>query len=317
MNTLDTLATLLASQPAPTLLPQYGMIQITGADAATFIHNQLSQDFLLLQPQQARLAAWCNPKGRMITSFYGIKPQADTVLLLLPADNLEFVLKRLKMYVLRSKCVVEDAQAHWQISGHIRRQTMPSTAQNPELCSTPLEGGYAIQWPALKSDLGIFLREIRIKPAQEAPKIEANEALIQLWDWLQVQSGVALVGAATREAFVPQMINYESVGGVNFKKGCYPGQEVVARSQFRGQVKRRGYLVHAAQALAAHAEVLDAQGQGCGQVAMAAAHPAGGFDAIVSVQTQAAEGEAQAGPLRVGEQSLTLLPLPYTLLEDI
>ena len=87
------------------------------------------------------------------------------------------------------------------------------------------------------------------------------------------------------EAFVPQMLNYESVGGVNFKKGCYPGQEIVARSQFRGTLKRRAYVAHTAGTPAVGQEVFHASdaGQPCGLVAAAAPNPAGGFDTIVSM----------------------------------
>ena len=120
------------------------------------------------------------------------------------------------------------------------------------------------------------------------------------------------------------MLNYESVGGVNFKKGCYPGQEIVARSQFRGTLKRRAYLVHTAAAPVVGQEVFHASDteQPCGLVAAAAAHPSGGFDAIVSMQTSAAANSAQ-GQLTLGSvgsapgAALTLLPLPYALLEDI
>jgi len=117
---------------------------------------------------------------------------------------------------------------------------------------------------------------------------------------------------------VPQMLNYESVDGVNFKKGCYPGQEVVARSQFRGTLKRRAYLAHAEAPMAAGQEVLAAAdpSQPCGLVAQAAAAPAGGYDAIVSLQISAAE----AGALRLGAAegpALSLLPLPYPLRDDI
>jgi folate-binding protein YgfZ len=123
------------------------------------------------------------------------------------------------------------------------------------------------------------------------------------------------------EAFVPQMLNYESVGGVNFKKGCYPGQEIVARSQFRGTLKRRAYLVHTAAAPTPGQEVFHASDttQPCGLVAAAAANPSGGFDAIVSMQTSAAATSAQ-GELTLGTATgaaLKLLPLPYALLEDI
>jgi folate-binding protein YgfZ len=129
-----------------------------------------------------------------------------------------------------------------------------------------------------------------------------------------------MVGQACFEAFVPQMLNYESVGGVSFKKGCYPGQEVVARSQFRGTIKRRAYLVHASSALTVGQEVFQAQEpeQACGLVAAAAPCPdGGGYDAIVSMQTSAAQADARLHAGDVLGPSLSLLPLPYPLLDDI
>jgi len=136
------------------------------------------------------------------------------------------------------------------------------------------------------------------------------------WHWLEVMSGVAMVTQPVFEAFVPQMLNYESVGGVNFKKGCYPGQEVVARSQFRGTLKRRAYVVQADTPLAVGQAVFHSSDteQPCGTVAAAAPCPSGGWHAVVSMQTRAAEAgtlQAENGP------ALTLLPLPYPLLADI
>ena len=114
---------------------------------------------------------------------------------------------------------------------------------------------------------------------------------------------------------MPQMLNYESVGGVNFKKGCYPGQEVVARSQFRGTLKRRAYVAQASAAVQPGQELFHpADGeQPVGTVVQAAADPAGGWRAIVSMQTSAADGQL----LLAGGATLTLLPLPYPLLDDI
>ena len=139
-----------------------------------------------------------------------------------------------------------------------------------------------------------------------------------MWRWGEVQSGVATLSAPVVDAFVPQMLNYESVGGVNFKKGCYPGQEVVARSQFRGTLKRRAYIAHADAALSVGDEVFQVADpeQPCGTVVQVAPAPGGGFDALVSLQIAA----AQAGGLHVGGPAgaaLELLPLPYPLLDDI
>jgi folate-binding protein YgfZ len=153
-------------------------------------------------------------------------------------------------------------------------------------------------------------------PAPQGPRISLAD-----WQWLGVQSGIAMITQPIFEAFVPQMLNYESVGGVNFKKGCYPGQEIVARSQFRGTLKRRAYVAHTAGTPSVGQEVFHASdaGQPCGLVAAAAPNPAGGFDAIVSMQTSAA-ADAEGGRLTLGSatgEALALLPLPYALLEDI
>ncbi|WP_130932684.1 YgfZ/GcvT domain-containing protein, partial [Comamonas kerstersii] len=137
------------------------------------------------------------------------------------------------------------------------------------------------------------------------------------WLWTEVASGIAMVSEPVFGLFVPQMLNYESVGGVNFKKGCYPGQEVVARSQFRGTLKRRAYIVHADQPLNAGQEVFAASDaeQATGTVVQAAPAPQGGWDAIVSMQIQSAQEALTAGsPEGV---ALTVQSLPYALLEDI
>jgi folate-binding protein YgfZ len=154
-------------------------------------------------------------------------------------------------------------------------------------------------------------------PVSQPPPTGAHLPLAT-WNWLEVQSGIAMISLPIFEAFVPQMLNYESVGGVNFKKGCYPGQEVVARSQFRGTLKRRAYIAHSTEEMAIGQEVFHATDaeQPCGLVAACAPNPSGGFDAIVSIQTSAAAG----GTLTLGGPqgaSLQLLPLPYPLLEDI
>ena len=301
---------------APSLLPDLALIRLQGADAAAFIHNQLSHDFLLLKPEEARLAVWCTPKGRALVSFYGFKPQADTVYLLLAADSVEFIVKRLKMFVLRSKCTVEDVSAQWRISGHIEK--IESGAKALAMHTRAGAEGYVVALPSVEIDSQAFSREIRVEAASEASKIEVNTDSLLWWNWLQVQSGVALVGAALREAFVPQMINYESLGGINFKKGCYPGQEVVARSQFRGAIKRRAFVAHVAGVAEAGQEVFDASApdQPVGLIAQTAPAPGGGTAVIVSLQLSA----EHAADLRVGAADgprLAGLQLPFALLADV
>jgi folate-binding protein YgfZ len=150
-------------------------------------------------------------------------------------------------------------------------------------------------------------------PAPNGPNMSA-----ELWAWGEVRSGIATVTQPIFEALVPQMLNYESVGGVNFKKGCYPGQEVVARSQFRGTLKRRAYLAHSKMSIAVGDELFvpDDASQPCGLVVQVASAPGGGFDAIVSMQISAFE----AGGVRVRQADGALLALsaaPYPLLQDV
>ena len=313
-------------------LTHLGVIRVAGVDAASFLQGQLTQDFVLLGPEQARLAAFCSAKGRMQASFIGFKRpvsaavdgQPDTqitqtnsvpeILLICSRDILAATLKRLSMFVMRAKVKLTDATDEFQLLG-LAGCALKTIANNDHLTGTTLHFG---------AETLVFLhpadsvaRALWVAPLGVA--IPDSQAMsLALWQWGEVRSGIATITAPIVDAFVPQMLNYESVGGVNFKKGCYPGQEVVARSQFRGTLKRRAYLVHCDRPLVAGDEVFgtaDAE-QACGTVAQAAACPAGGFDALVSMQVSA----ALAGGLTLGSASgaaLQMLALPYPLLDDI
>ena len=292
-------------------LSHLGVIRVEGEDAAKFLHGQLTQDFALLGMDQARLTAFLSAKGRMLASFIGFKRSATEVLLVCSRDLLPPTLKRLSMFVLRAKAKLTDATNDFALYG-LAGDALPGGSQpawtkadtgNASVVHLyPADGQPRALWVAPSSD-----------PAPEGPALDTA-----LWLWSEIQSGVATLTTPVVEAFVPQMLNYESVGGVNFKKGCYPGQEVVARSQFRGTLKRRAYIAHAAAEVAVGAEVFSTSDleQPCGTVVQVAPAPGSGFDTIVSLQISA----AQAGSLQVGAAdgvALSLQPLPYPLLEDI
>jgi folate-binding protein YgfZ len=295
-------------------LHHLGVIRVQGEDAAAFLHGQLTQDFALLGTSQARLAAFCNAKGRMLASFIGFKRGADEILLVCSRDLLAPTLKRLSMFVLRSKAKLSDATADCKLAG-VAGETLQSlsAASSTPWALSEAAGGHLVRlYPADGQPRGLW-----VGPASAA--VPAGPALDALqWNWGEVRSGIATITAPVVEAFVPQMLNFESVGGVNFKKGCYPGQEVVARSQFRGTLKRRAFIAHADSELAAGQEVFQASDpeQPAGVIAQAAPAPDGGWDAIVSLQLSA----AQAGDLHAGSAAgaaLQLLPLPYLLLADV
>ncbi len=298
-------------------LPHWGVIQAQGEDAANFLHNQLTNDVLLLPVGQARLAAFCSAKGRMQASFVVIKTAPDTVLLVMSQDLLAQTLKRLSMFVLRAKVKLSDASEQWQLRGLLGDSARALLGDAAAWHTASADAAHAVAlYPAVVGDVQVPRALWLAPPTQALP--QGPEVSTAIWSWSEVMSGVPLLSQPLFEAFVPQMLNYESVGGVNFKKGCYPGQEVVARSQFRGTLKRRMALVHSPVALSAGQDVFTPTDpeQPCATVVQSAARPDGqGFDALVSGTL-----ESQQTGWRLGSAdgaTLALQPLPYALLEDI
>jgi tRNA-modifying protein YgfZ len=290
------------------LLQHLGIIQIDGADAVRFIHGMLTQDFVLLDLEHARLAALCSPKGRMLASFIGYKDANGSVFLLCHRDLIEATIKRLSMFVLRAKASLRNASTEYSVFG-----VFGTNASEPWSKTQDATG---IVYIGLHPVVG-YARALAIAPVGATTAITPN-LHEQFWRWSEVRSGVATVCTAVADQLVPQMLNYESIGGVNFKKGCYPGQEVVARSQFRGTIKRRGYIVHGEAVMQAGDLVYSAEDheQPAGLVVQAAAAPAGGYDAIISCQVAVAEKDQ----LRLSEAlgaPLHLRPLGYALLDDV
>ena len=291
-----------------TRLDDWGVIRAAGADAASFLHNQLTNDVLALDGSQARLAGFCTAKGRLQASFVLWRPEPDEILLACSADLLAPVLKRLSMFVMRSKCKLTDASgelALWGVAGDAALAAPQTWSREV----TPA-GDTLLRLPdALVGDERVP-RALRVGSAASAPALPALAP--EAWRWLEVHSATARIVAATHERFVPQMINLELVGGVNFQKGCYPGQEIVARSQYRGTVKRRAYVVHADTALAPGQEVFAADDltQPAGMVVLAA-NLGVRHAALVELKIAAAGGELRSAS--VDGARLTLAALPYAI----
>jgi tRNA-modifying protein YgfZ len=237
-----------------TPLADWGVIRVAGADAATFLQSQLTQDVLELDAQRATLAGWCSAKGRLLASFVVWRPAADELLMACSADVLPAVLKRLSMFVLRAKCRLSDASAEAALHGVVGSAATAAAWR----CADGLIGLPPVQGTA---------RALRLGNTPALPALDASA-----WSWLEVASGVPRIVAATAEQFVPQMVNFEVVGGVNFQKGCYPGQEIVARSQYRGTVKRRAFVFESPAAAAPAQEIFHSaeREQPAGMVANAA-----------------------------------------------
>ncbi len=295
-------------------LGHLGVIRVEGTDAASFLQSQLTQDFSSLGLSEARLAAYCSAQGRMLASFYGFKRSHTEILLICSRDLLTPTLQRLSRFVMRAKAKLTDASDEYGVFG-LAGDALAGLAGSSQSVWSKLDindASVVFLYPADGVQRALWLA-----PAGQAAP--AGSSLSPLaWALGEVRSGIAMISTATAESFVPQMLNYESVGGVSFKKGCYPGQEVVARSQFRGTLKRRAFLAHSDAAMKAGDEVFlqgDAE-QPCGIVAQAATAASGGFEAIISMQIAAAE----AGGLHLGSAAgpaVAVAAAPYPLLADI
>lgn len=293
-------------------LPGTGIIEATGAEAGTFLQGQLSNDILALDDGESQLAAYCNPKGRMLALFRVVRRQ-NGYLLLLPQALLPNVLKRLRMYVLRAKVTLTDVSDHWAVLGASGQQAAARLAeQGLELPEAPDTG----RW---QGDIGIWRlrgeqpRALVLAPAEQMAQLwTALEGLPRagepVWRLLDIRAGVPEILPGTQENIIPQMANLDLIGGISFTKGCYPGQEIVARMHYLGNLKRRTYrLLIDGDAPAPGAEVRDANGTLTGEVVMAAPGTGGQSEALAVLQIN----RAGANDLQVDGRPVQVQPVPY------
>jgi folate-binding protein YgfZ len=291
-------------------LAHWGVIRAQGRDAASFLQGQLTSDVAALERDHARWAGWCSAKGRLLATFLVWRDAEDAFALACSADLLAPTLKRLSMFVLRAQCRLADAGPALALVGLAGPTAMRFAGPLPVLGRAELDAGGAVIRLAPGSGVE---RALWVGPPAAVPGGLPALAAAH-WHWLEVRSGIPTITAATADRFVPQMLNFELVGGVDFGKGCYPGQEVVARSQYRGTIKRRMFLGHCDEVLAAGTEVFHDgdPGQPAGEIVQAAAAPDGGFDALVELKLAATEG-GRLGVGRVDGPPLGIGELPYPL----
>lgn len=295
-------------------LSNLGFIVAHGDDAASFLHSQMSQDMANQPNNQARLAAYCSAKGRMLASFQSLRPAADTYWLITDLSVLPATLKRLNMFVLRAKVKLQDGAASLAAVG-LLGMVAADLAAGQEPGSVWADAARGGLWTRLP-DVSGLVRCLWLGPKdQQQDVLTAYPAVDQAcWHWLDVVSGVPRIEAAGSDQFVPQMVNFELVGGVNFSKGCYPGQEVVARSQYRGTLKRRAFVVHGGQPMAAGQELFSAAdpGQPAGMVVNAAPCPgSANWSALVELKLNALDSALHVGA--AGGPQIQLGKLPYEI----
>jgi hypothetical protein len=301
-------------------LGQLGVISVHGKDAADFLQGQFSNDIKQVDEGHSQLSAYCTPKGRVLGLFRLFR-RGDTYYLRLPLDTLDAVLERLRRYVLRAEVTLEDATDNFIRIGVTGKDAVEELAA--VIGNLPEQEGAALQTQELS-----VLRVPGVHPRFEVYAL-SYEAARNLWDTLnvrgapvgldawqltEIQAGLPTVYASTAEQFIPQMLNLQLIDGVNFKKGCYPGQEIVARTQYLGALKRRMYAGRIeADIPPSPGDALytpDDSVQAAGQIVDARPHPDGGYAALAVLQISAAE----AGDLHLGSSdgpAFTLEALPY------
>jgi tRNA-modifying protein YgfZ len=292
----------LATQTVVCDLSHEGLLLVSGDDAAAFLHSQLSNDVLALGDGDAQITSWCSPKGRMLVTPLLWKGKQG-YFLQMPRSLQPAIQKRLQMFVLRSKVKLEDLSAEWVKIG--------VSGTHGDALEANIHAVFGAVSPrvmsSIHSDSGRVIRlsltrfEI-IAKAENAieiwKKLTPNVAKVGagVWDLQTIRDGVIQVLPETQDQFVPQAANFELIGGVNFKKGCYPGQEIVARTQYRGILKRRLVRVHGESSdLPTPGESIYAPEfgeQAAGHIANVAFAPEGGFDALVVAQIESIKADS-------------------------
>ena len=293
----------------------WGLIRARGADAGKFLQGQLTNDVMSLGSNRARLAGFCSAKGRLQASFVVWRDGDDGFLLACASSLLAPTLKRLSMFVLRAQCKLSDATGELALRGAVGDPALAWTGAEAAWSRLARDGVTAIRLP----DAAGMPRALLVAPLDLADALVPIHGLaIDDWRWLEVQSGIVTIEAGTVDRFVPQMVNFEIVGGVDFQKGCYPGQEVVARSQYRGTTKRRTLLFDCDEAAAVGQDVYSTAtpGEPAGTVASAASRPGRqGGSALVEIRLAALDGEVHLGA--VDGPTLRRIEMPYPVALDV
>ena len=306
-------------------LTHLGIIAASGEDAAGFLHSQLSNDIEHLDAAHARLAAYCSPKGRMLASLL-IWRQGDSIMLQLPREIQAPIQKRLQMFVLRSKVKLTDVSETTASIGFVGAACDQLAAlaevSLPEAVygKAGSDAGCVIRMPDAEGKR----RYLWITDAQRAfecrallsPRLAAPAA----WRRLDIAAGLPMIVQATQEKFVPQMVNFELIGGVNFRKGCYPGQEIVARSQYLGKLKRRMLPADIVGAVATPGTDVYASSdpdQPSGMIVNAEPLPDGGSATLVELKIAVLEQDVTLHLGAADGPQIRILPLPYSLTETV
>jgi folate-binding protein YgfZ len=314
-------------------LPYLGVIRFTGTDAASFLQGQLSNDTRKLASGAPLLAAYSTPQGRVV-AVLRLVPHSGGILALLPREIVLPTMERLRKFVLRAKVKIEDASEQLSVAGYHGADALradgfeppPAAGEHAASAYSERDGigvarvganddRYWLVGPAAGHDLGAA--RVEAAPVEAAPAEHARSAE-HAWRLADIRAGAPQVYAATREMFVAQMLNLDRLDGISFTKGCYTGQEIVARTQHLGRIKRRLFrlsLPTGTWAIGQTIQLRDGRGGRLTEVA----ETADGVEALAVLPLAAGTGGAAGDGDSASASTVvdaTELPLPYTLTEE-
>lgn len=308
-----------------TSLAHLGLLEVSGEDALTFLQGQVTNDVKKLDGSNSQYTGYCTPKGRLLGIFLAFA-HADHLHLQMPLTILEPIMKRLKMYVMRSKVVITDKSADilcFGIAGPNAESAL--THFFSEVPSSPqqlitLKDATLLKLTGEIQRYLVFTHTANAENIWNALSGSFTKVGKSVWDYLEIQAGIPEVVPGTQEAFVPQMVNLDALDGINFKKGCYTGQEIIARTHYLGKVKRRTQLAHINTEETPEAGdtiLLYGHEEAVGQIVRAAPAPQGGVDVLVEIRLEILEMTESSEPninlVMWNGKKLEFKSLPYTL----
>jgi len=300
-------------------LSHLDLLALSGSDALTFLQGQVTNDVKLLNDNSAHYTGYCNPKGRLLALFLAYSHD-NKLYLQLNHKLAEPITKRLQMYIMRSKVTISNASDSIVKIGLSGKDIVPLLGefftqvpqQAFEVANT--ENVSLIRLPTRLNEIPrfeIICETERAKSIWQSLKIHCKPVGKPSWEWLEIQAGIPDIYFNTQEEFVPQMVNLDVLGAISFKKGCYTGQEIVARTHYLGKVKRRTYLAHISTSAPPQAgdDVENSNNEIVGKIVRSTLAPAGGYSVLVEVRLESLE----SGNINWQGKEIAIQTLPYKI----
>ena len=298
-------------------LDDLASLQVTGNDATKFLHAQFTNDLENLPVDSWQYSSYCTPKGRLLAFMTIARLENNKYLLILPKTVSESILPRLRMFVMRDDVTITSQQEQTVITGLVGPANILSDAGldvTGEAGKLSNKNNHCILTLDVETNRYLCISE---EGSLDTSLFAAADRAY--WTLLDIQAGIPAILSETQEAYVPQMVNLDLIGAVNFKKGCYPGQEIVARVHYLGKIKQRMYVLTAeSDNMAQAADKIYIAGQpdkAAGTVVQSAALEAGQLIQAV-LQTKSVDENAD---FRLGAEDgeqMTLAAQPYSVASD-